>query len=229
MEVFPLNLELGRLGSFLVVQDLVARGNLQNLSQFPAFGALWMQSNTYWLTSKKLSGESHFCWQSCTSPIGCPAWEESELNRGFPDQPNAPAILTWAFCTCHQRCSHQALCIKLWHGMKCLQFFSSTGWKSLLSQLKCSCSQSGDEPPSKIICSLRGPLDLALELHFVSISFASMSKLEMANLDMTAEESESSPKAALPRSRAWWGQALQVLCHSHSFPYFGKMSVQFIK
>lgn len=63
--------------------------------------------------------------------------------------------------------------------------------------------QSGDEPPSKIICSLRGPLDLALELHFVSISFASMSKLEMANLDMRAEESESSPKAALPRSRAW--------------------------
>lgn len=49
-------------------------------------------------------------------------------------------------------------------------------------------SQSGDEPPSKIICSLGGPLDLALELHSISISFASMYELEIANVDMTAEE-----------------------------------------
>lgn len=40
MEVFPLNLQPGRLGIFLQVQDLTARGNLQNLSQFPAFGAV---------------------------------------------------------------------------------------------------------------------------------------------------------------------------------------------
>lgn len=53
------------------------------------------------------------------------------------------------------------------------------------------CLARADEPPRKIICNPEGPLDLALELHFISISFASMSELERANLDMTAEENES--------------------------------------
>lgn len=53
------------------------------------------------------------------------------------------------------------------------------------------CLARADEPPRKTICSLEGPLDLALELHFISIAFASTSELERANLDMTAEENES--------------------------------------
>lgn len=47
------------------------------------------------------------------------------------------------------------------------------------------------EPASKIVCSLEGPLDLALELHIISISFARMSELERANLEVAAEENES--------------------------------------
>lgn len=37
MEVFPLKLQLYRLGSFLGIQDLMLRENLQTLSQFPVF------------------------------------------------------------------------------------------------------------------------------------------------------------------------------------------------
>lgn len=40
MEVSSLNLELGRLGSFLAIQDLMVRRTLQNLSQSPAFSAV---------------------------------------------------------------------------------------------------------------------------------------------------------------------------------------------
>lgn len=78
-------------------------------------------------------------------------------------------------------------------------FYSSrshilVGWKKtdqICHDFTLLLSRSGDEPPSKIIYSLKGPSDLALELHFISISFASMSELEIANLDMTAEEKES--------------------------------------
>lgn len=53
------------------------------------------------------------------------------------------------------------------------------------------CLARADEPPSKTICSLEGPLGLALELHFIGVAFASPSELERANLDVTAEENES--------------------------------------